>query len=103
MMPASEVATKLPQTPNRSPCMSTGNQVATQEGTPRSAKHKRAVDACDRFVDLMEQSAIDVWRAREQAPMMPASDVATRLPLAPNRRFSMSTGNQVATDRGTPR
>lgn len=103
MMPAREGASKMPQTPNRSPCMSTGNQVATQEGTPRSAKYKLAIDTCDRFVNLMEQSAIDVWWAREQVPMMPASDVATRLPQAPNRSFSMSTGNQVATDEGTPR
>lgn len=103
MMPASEVATKLPQTPNRSPCMSTGNQGATQEGTPRSAKYKRANDACDRFVDLMEQSAIEVRKARDHEPMMLANDVATRLPQVPNRSFSMSTGNQVATEEGTPR
>lgn len=83
--------------------MSTGNQGATQEGTPKSAKYKRASDACDRFEDLMGQSAIEVRKARENVPMMPANDVATRLPQAPNRSFSMSTGNQVATDEGTPR
>lgn len=103
MMPASEVATRLPQTSDRSPCMSTGNQGATQEGTPGSEKYQRAIDACDRFVALIEPSAIEVWKAREQVPMMRASDVATRLPQAPNRSFSISTGNHVATDEGTPR
>lgn len=82
--------------------MSTSNQDVTQEGTRRSVKYKRAFDACDRFIDLMEHSAIEVRKAREQVPMMPANDVATRLPR-PNRSFSMSTGNQVATDEGTPR
>ncbi len=66
-------------------------------------KYKRAFDTCYRFIDLIEHSAIEVRKAREQVPMMPANDVATRLPRAPNRSFSMSTGNQVATDEGTPR
>ena len=103
MMPASEVATRLPQTSNRSPCMSTGNQRAAQEELRDRRSTSVPIDACDRFVDLMERSAIEARKTGEQVPMMPANDVATRLPQAPNRSSSMPTGNQVATDEGTPR
>jgi len=103
MMLLSELATRLPETPKFNLPMSTGNQVATQEATPGSARYKRAIAARDRLADIMELSALGVWKARERAALIPASDVATRLPQAPNPSLSMSTGNQVATQEGTPR
>ena len=92
---------KTTVTSNKSAEFATVYDVQKYDGSAKT--YKRAVDAYDRFVDLIEQSAIEAWKARKQAAMMPASDMATRLPQAPNRSLSMSTGNLVATQEGTPR
>jgi hypothetical protein len=91
MIPASQVATRLPPM-----------KELRDARRPTSAPMTPATGS----LTPMEQSAmsaIEAWKAREQASMMLASEVATRLPQASNRSFSMSTGNQVATHEGTPR
>ena len=56
---------KTTVTSNKSAEFATVYDVQKYDGSAKT--YKRAVDAYDRFVDLMEQSAIEAWKAREQA------------------------------------
>ena len=57
---------KTTVTSNKSAEFATVYDVQKYDGSAKT--YKRAIDAYDRFVDLIEQSAVQAWSARGSAP-----------------------------------